>query len=120
MSGIGYRLRKERERLGLSQRSFGEIGGVEANAQGKYENGDRAPKADYLAAVAAKGVDVLYVLTGTHTPVPIDNLSVIEEKILGNYRVLEKEDQDAIRRLTTTIAEHAGCAVAAEKLPSGS
>ena len=46
MSGIGLRLRQERERLGLSQKIFGEIGGVEANAQGKYENGDRAPKAD--------------------------------------------------------------------------
>lgn len=105
MSGIGYRLRKERERLGLSQRAFGEIGGVEANAQGKYESGDRAPKADYLAAVAAKGVDVLYVLTGTHTPTPVDALSVAEEKVLGSYRVLNREDQDAIRRLTTTMAE---------------
>jgi transcriptional regulator with XRE-family HTH domain len=105
MSGIGSRLRKERERLGLSQRAFGEIGGVEANAQGKYESGDRAPKADYLAAVAARGVDVLFVLTGTHTPTPVDNLSQTEEKILGSFRTLHKEDQDAIRRLTTTMAE---------------
>lgn len=105
MSGIGYRLRKERERLGLSQRAFGEIGGVEANAQGKYESGDRAPKADYLAAVSAKGVDVLYVLTGKATPIPLDNLSLAEEKVLGSYRTLHKEDQDAIRRLTTSMAE---------------
>ncbi|AVB26241.1 transcriptional regulator [Pseudomonas syringae pv. syringae] len=119
MSGIGCRLRKERERLRMSQRTFGEIGGVEANAQGKYENGDRAPKADYLAAVAAKGVDVLYVLTGTRTPVPIDNLSLIEEKILGNYRVLGKEDQDAIRRLTTTIAELSAPSPGTAKLSSG-
>jgi transcriptional regulator with XRE-family HTH domain len=105
MNGIGSRLRKERERLGMSQRVFGEIGGVEANAQGKYESGDRAPKADYLAAVAAKGVDVLFVLTGTPTPVPVDNLSQAEEKVLGSFRTLHKEDQDAIRRLTTTMAE---------------
>ncbi len=115
MSGIGYRLRKERERLGLSQRAFGEIGGVEANAQGKYESGDRAPKADYLAAVAAKGVDVLYVLTGTPTPIPVDNLSVAEEKVLGSYRVLDKEDQDAIRRLTTTMAELSASYVTTDK-----
>ena len=108
MSGIGFRLRKERERLGLSQRAFGEIGGVEANAQGKYESGDRAPKADYLAAVAAEGVDVLYVITGKPTPISVDNLSVVEEKVLGNYRSLEKEDQDAIQRLTSTMAENAG------------
>ncbi|WP_082481669.1 helix-turn-helix domain-containing protein [Pseudomonas sp. Leaf127] len=117
MSGIGYRLRKERERLGLSQRAFGEIGGVEANAQGKYESGDRAPKADYLAAVAAKGVDVLYVLTGRPTPIPLDNLSLAEEKVLGSYRTLHKEDQDAIRRLTTTMAELSTSQVIARPVP---
>jgi transcriptional regulator with XRE-family HTH domain len=106
MSGIGARLREERERLGLSQRAFGEIGGVEPNAQGKYESGDRTPKADYLAAVAAKGVDVLYVLTGARTPSPIENLSQVEEWVLGSYRSLVKEDQDAIFRLTTTLAEY--------------
>ena len=29
----------------------------------------------------------------------------IEEKVLVSYRVLQKEDQDAIRRLTTTLAD---------------
>ena len=106
MNGIGSRLRQERERLGLSQKVFGEIGGVEANAQGKYESGGRAPKADYLSRVAEKGVDILYVLTGSPTPIQLDNLSKIEEKVLGNYRAMFKEDQDAIRRLTSTLAEH--------------
>ncbi|WP_460136919.1 helix-turn-helix domain-containing protein [Pseudomonas sp. S1_E04] len=106
MSGIGSRLRQERERLGLSQKVFGEIGGVEANAQGKYESGERAPKADYLSRVAERGVDVLYVLTGTATPMQLETLSQVEEKVLGNYRSMFKEDQDAIRRLTSTLAEH--------------
>lgn len=106
MSGIGFRLRQERERLGLSQKNFGEIGGVEANAQGKYESGGRAPKADYLSRVAERGVDILYVLTGMATPTQLDNLTQFEEKILGNYRAMLKEDQDAIRRLTSTLAEH--------------
>jgi transcriptional regulator with XRE-family HTH domain len=91
--------------LGLSQRAFGEIGGVEANAQGKYESGDRAPKANYLAAIASKGVDVLFVLTGSPVPILNDNLSHAEEKVLGSYRTLTKEDQDAIKRLTVTMAE---------------
>ena len=106
MSGIGSRLRQERERLGLSQKVFGEIGGVEANAQGKYESGGRVPKADYLSRVAERGVDVLFVLTGTATPIQSENLSQIEEKVLGDYRAMFKEDQDAIRRLTSTLAEH--------------
>ncbi|WP_395608126.1 helix-turn-helix domain-containing protein [Pseudomonas sp. B22129] len=106
MSGIGLRLRQERERLGLSQKNFGEIGGVEANAQGKYESGGRAPKADYLSRVAERGVDILFVLTGTPTPIQLESLSFLEEKILENYRAMLKEDQDAIRRLTSTLAEH--------------
>ena len=106
MSGIGSRLRQERERLGLSQKVFGEIGGVEANAQGKYENGGRAPKAYYLSRVAERGVDILYVLTGNATPIQLEHLSQIEEKVLGDYRAMVKEDQDAIRRLTSTLAEH--------------
>lgn len=105
MSGIGLRLRQERERLGLSQKIFGEIGGVEANAQGKYENGDRAPKADYLSRVAARGVDVLFVLTGARTPTLVDNLTQVEEKVLVNYRVLHKDDQDAIGQLTSSLAK---------------
>lgn len=105
MNGIGSRLRQERERLGLSQKLFGEIGGVEANAQGKYENGDRAPKADYLSRVAARGVDVLYVLTGTRTPTLVDNLTQIEERVLVTYRGLHKDDQDAIRQLTSSLAK---------------
>ena len=116
MSGIGLRLRQERERLGLSQKSFGEIGGVEANAQGRYENGDRAPKADYLSRVAVRGVDVLYVLTGTPTPTLIDNLSHIEERVLISFRVLHKEDQAAIRRLTTTLAEFSAPQLLKERL----
>lgn len=105
MSGIGARLRQERERLGLSQKAFGEIGGVEANAQGKYESGERAPKADYLSRVAERSADVLYILTGTPTPTLLDNLSQVEEKVLVSYRILHKEDQEAIRRLTVTLAE---------------
>lgn len=105
MNGIGTRLRQERERLGLSQRAFGEIGGVEANAQGKYESGDRTPKGDYLAAVALYGVDILYVLLGTRAPHSSLELSQVEEGVLGSYRTLQREDQDAIRHLTTTLAE---------------
>lgn len=75
MSEMGARLRQERKRLGFSQREMGLVGGVAANAQGKYESGERVPKADYLAALANVGVDVLYVLTNTrNTGSAVDNL----------------------------------------------
>ncbi len=60
----GVRLREEREKLGMSQTDFGEVGGVRKLAQIKYEKGERTPDADYLARIATAGADVLYILTG--------------------------------------------------------
>lgn len=62
--GIGDRLREERERLGMNQEAFGAIAGVRKQAQLLYEKGERHPDAQYLAAIAAAGADVLYILTG--------------------------------------------------------
>ena len=62
--GIGARLREERERLGLNQEGFGQLGGVRKQAQLLYEKEERKPDSDYLSAIAEGGADVLYVLTG--------------------------------------------------------
>ncbi|MFJ7788807.1 helix-turn-helix domain-containing protein [Pseudomonas sp. 43(2021)] len=104
MNGIGPRLREERERLGMTQRVFGDIGGVEPNAQGKYESGERSPRVDYLAALAARGVDAQYVLSGIHTPLPLEGLNADESGLLRAFRQLSCDDQAALwhllRRLT--------------------
>lgn len=104
MNGIGPRLREERERLGMTQRVFGDIGGVEPNAQGKYESGERSPRVDYLAALATRGVDALYVLSGIRTPAPLEGLSADESGLLGAFRQFSFDDQAALwhllRRLT--------------------
>ncbi|KAF2407471.1 hypothetical protein SAMN04490179_3853 [Pseudomonas antarctica] len=49
---IGARLKVERVRLGFSHAAIGHIGGVAINAQGRYDNGIRFARADYLANVA--------------------------------------------------------------------
>lgn len=59
----GRRIFEERKRLNLTLPSFGDIGGVSKGSQILYEKG-RPPTADYLAAIASAGVDILYVLTG--------------------------------------------------------
>ena len=107
MSGVGPRLREERERLGLTQRVFGDIGGVEPNAQGKYESGERTPRADYLAALAKRGVDALYVLSGVHTPAPLDSLTVDEDRVLALFRRLPEADKRALRHLLQRLAGEA-------------
>ncbi|MGE8058999.1 helix-turn-helix domain-containing protein [Pseudomonas sp. NPDC089547] len=99
MNGFGPRLREERERLGMTQRVFGDIGGVEPNAQGKYESGERTPRVDYLAALAARGVDALYVLSGIRMPVPLEGLSQDESDLLGAFRQLPVDDQLALWHL---------------------
>ncbi|RRV10730.1 XRE family transcriptional regulator [Pseudomonas sp. v388] len=106
MSDIGSRLRQERKRLGLSQREIGQLGGVAANAQGKYESGERVPKADYLAALASIGVDVLYVLTDRRTStVAMDNLVSRVARTGGEPAALFVEVQQAVSQLVTTIEQ---------------
>jgi transcriptional regulator with XRE-family HTH domain len=80
------RLKEERKRLGLNQDEFAALGGVKKGAQFNYENGSRTPDSDYLAAVAAAGVDVLYLLTGEHA---LSALPADEHELLTGYRKLD-------------------------------
>lgn len=86
MNGIGKRLRQERKRLKLTQSALGAIGGVEANAQGHYESGQRMPRADYLFRVAAAGVDISRVVTG------IDSTNRMEVPVLPTLPVSKAGD----------------------------
>lgn len=83
MSYIGERLREERERLGFNQTAFGAIGGVQKQAQLKYEKGERFPDASYLAAVAKVGADAQYIVTGERCP---GSLSADENELLEKFR----------------------------------
>ena len=108
MNGFSERLREERKSLNLSQAEFGALGGVKANAQGLYEKGDRSPDAAYITAIAAAGVDVLYLITGQRTPTKEEGLSAREQAVLSNYRALPEVDQAAVQRLTNALAQSAG------------
>jgi len=105
MDSLGNRLREERERLGLSQEAFGEIGGVKKLAQRNYEKGNRQPDASYLTAVAAIGVDVMYVLTGQRVAPVQPALSRREAALVDNYRHCAQEDQQAIDRVALNAAK---------------
>jgi transcriptional regulator with XRE-family HTH domain len=63
MGAIGERLRKERERLGMSQTEFAALGGASKRAQIRYEAGERSPDASYLAGIAKGGAD-MFIVTG--------------------------------------------------------
>lgn len=103
--GIGERLKEERERLGFSQTEFAAVAGASKNSQYNYEKGERCPDAAYLAAVAEKGVDILYVVTGAATPQVVEGFTAAEDKLVNQYRVLPEADQAAIHRIVGAMWE---------------
>lgn len=63
-NGFGRRLRSQRERLGLKQPEFAELGGVKKTSQHLYEQDATAPDIEYLFKLDENGVDVLFLLFG--------------------------------------------------------
>lgn len=61
---FGARLRKERERLGHTQESFGASGGVTRLTQSKYEKGESSPTMGYMIGIEGIGADFNYIMTG--------------------------------------------------------
>ncbi len=67
MTTSGDRLKTERSRLNLTQDELATVGGVKKNAQHVYEKGGNSPSADYLARIAAAGVDIHYLFYGVYS-----------------------------------------------------
>jgi transcriptional regulator with XRE-family HTH domain len=84
---IGERLKEERKRLGLSQEAFAEKAGATRRPYIDWEAGKTSPTAVQLAALAAAGADVRYVLTGERDGPP--PLKPDEQTLLDGYRVLD-------------------------------
>lgn len=93
MENFQKRLREERKRLGLKGAELACVGGVSGVSQSNYENGKKIPGAGYLAAIAAAGVDVQYVLTGRRSSEPV--LTPEEKAVLAAWKNASKEVQAA-------------------------
>jgi transcriptional regulator with XRE-family HTH domain len=86
---FGERLRIERERLGLSQLSFAELGGVKRTTQHLYETGVRAPDMHYLERIKNSGVDLAYLVLGER--LPIDNgLNLSHSTLTALYKLVDE------------------------------
>ena len=111
MDNIGTRLRGERERLGRTQDDFAAIAGIGKRALIHYEKGERSPDANLLAAIAAAGADVLYILTGQRQPPPTPQaapaLSPRQAALLDNYLHCDEEGQRFVERAADHEAQHA-------------
>lgn len=133
MTDFHLRLVSERKRLDLNQADFGALGGVTKDSQLNYEKGTRRPDSAYLEAIAAHGVDVGYLLTGSRALVmrtyttSVESTAVVateaapkegqrkdliarfvtpeEAALLDNYEASDEEGQAAARRVLFSLAK---------------
>ena len=107
------RLREERERLALSQQALAEKCGVTARSQRNYESGERNPDSAYLAAIAAAGADVLYILTGQRAggasaPPPPRAVSEGDRILLDNFHAAPAQVQAGVKTALGAFASAGG------------
>lgn len=96
---IGKNLRDERERLGLSQPAFAALAKTTKQTLFSWETDKTAPDANQLAALAAAGVDVLYVLTGQRA-VPVAPQALLPEGdriLLDNFHAAPPAVQAGVK-----------------------
>jgi transcriptional regulator with XRE-family HTH domain len=95
---IGGRLVEERKRRALSQAAFAALAGVSVKTQVLYEKAERVPDANYLAAIAGHGFDVLYVLTGVRTGQGLTNEEIA---LISGYRSLDVRGRAGVLALVS-------------------
>ncbi|MFZ7188066.1 helix-turn-helix domain-containing protein [Avibacterium avium] len=81
-------LKSERERLGLTQEEIATKCGVSKRAYIYYEQGERVPNTDFLAALTQIGGDVMYVLSGIRG---VAQLSSLENMVLNVFNSLDDQ-----------------------------
>ena len=109
------RLKEERERLGHSQTAFAALAGASKHAQINWEKGTASPNAAALAAWAAAGLDVLYVVTGQRTggaaaPAPARAVSEGDRVLLDNLHAAPTQVQAGIKTALGAFSSGTGVA----------
>jgi len=127
---FGQRLKKERERLILTQQEFAEIGGVKRASQYLYENSGRPPTIEYIANIINAGVDLQYLFLGERSAstggmIVLDPIAI--EKILtmvDHYcrdergRLLDLEIRNVLtKEIFKALSEHKDSEIDWAELP---
>lgn len=96
---MGARLKQERCAQRMTQSDVAEVGGVRKQAVIQYEHDRRVPKADFLAAVAAVGMDVHYIITGVR--------GAVSARIMpkGIKSLLEPSDGHTVARMNDLLEQ---------------
>ena len=112
---LNGRIKEERERLGYSQTAFAALAEASKHSQINCEKGTGTPTAAVLAAWAAHGLDVLYVVTGQRmggapmAPVaePTQQLSRRALAVAQNYEATSEEGKKIIEAAAFAAAQPA-------------
>ncbi|MES2948648.1 MAG: helix-turn-helix transcriptional regulator [Pseudomonadota bacterium] len=104
--GISERLKRERERLDLSQSRLGELIGVGKTTVINWEKGASAPDAVQLAAISTTGADVLYVITGkrSQSMSATAELPPRQRALINNYELCKPDAKRQLDQLAALLA----------------
>lgn len=101
---IGFRLKEERQRLGLTQAAFSESAGAKPRTLIDWEKGVSSPTAVQLSALGSVGVDVQFVLTGQRQQSGIGEAAV-HQAVLDAVDLLSLEDKVDAAQLAKAVVK---------------
>jgi transcriptional regulator with XRE-family HTH domain len=118
---IFNRLKEEREKLGLSQSSAGELVGVTKQTFIQWEKGKSYPDAEQMSLLLESGFNITYIITGNLPLAPMsyqtggvatelftresDALTRRELALLDDFRSLSDEQKDAAETMLNAVAQ---------------
>ncbi len=105
MHTIGQRLAEERKRLSYNQVAFGKLGGVGKGTVINWEKDLTSPPGTFLAAIAAAGADVKYIITGERTK---ETLEPRVQALVDNYLKSSEKDKRVIEGVASQTAQPDG------------
>ena len=104
---FGSRLKEARKALGLSQEEAANLVSVTREHWGRCERGLAVPGGEVLAALAAAGADVLYILTGQRSQ-PVSATTDLSPRIralVDNYEHADEAGKRHIERAADLEAQ---------------
>ena len=102
LQAVGARLRSERERMGMKQEDFAELGGAKRVSQSQYEGGKSHFGIDYLLRLKPHGVDIGYIVTGVRH----DGLLEPDEQLLiDKYQSLSTVMREIAHVMMSSIGD---------------
>jgi len=107
LSLVGARLKDARKQLGINQAEAADLVGVTREHWGRCERGLGMPGGEVLAALAAAGADILYILTGQRSQ-PVQEAAGLpprQRALLANYEGSDEAGKKIIEGTASLAAQ---------------